>query len=127
VPIEIIPGVFYPAYRLMIIVVRAGGRRVALSCRDAHRVGMLIRAGAFQPGDDRQSLSHQAAGSHGPVVWGGFPARSGAGGLAGLMQAPILTVQIAWARTSSSWPFVIIVIAASARSARLHGRDLCPA
>ncbi len=94
VPIQIMPGVFYPSYRffLYVVVMRT-------------RLGMLIRAGAS---------NREMIGALGINIKLLYPLVFGLGaalaGLAGLMQAPILTVQIGMGENILILAFVIIVI-----------------
>src|SRR2546423_4903497 len=89
VPVQIIPGVFYPAYRLSIIVVALAVAALLYLVVMRTRIRMLVRAGASDPrmigavGIDLKLLF--------TLVFGLGAALAG---LAGLMQAPILTVQI---------------------------------
>jgi len=104
-PIRILPGVYYPAYRLGIIVVSllVAGFLYVLVMRT--RIGMLIRAGAS---------NREMAGALGVNIKLLFTVVFGLGaalaGLAGLMQAPILTVQIGMGENILILAFVIIVI-----------------
>src|SRR6201990_3530919 len=105
VPVEIIPGVYYPAYRLAIILVALAVALMLYLVVMRTRVGMLIRAGAS---------NREMIGALGinikllyPLVFG---LGSALAGLAGLMQAPILTVQIGMGENILILAFVIIVI-----------------
>src|SRR6266550_157518 len=80
VPIAILPGIYYPAYRLAIIVVALVVALMLYLVVMRTRIGMLIGLGAALAG------------------------------LAGLMQAPILTVQIGMGENILILAFVIIVI-----------------
>src|SRR6202050_525527 len=89
VPIEIMPGVFYPSYRLAIIAVSLLVAAFLYIIVMRTRGGMLIRAGA----------SHrEMIGALGINIKLLFTLVFGLGaalaGLAGLMQAPVLTVQL---------------------------------
>ncbi|QND72885.1 branched-chain amino acid ABC transporter permease [Tardiphaga robiniae] len=104
-PIEVLPGLQYSAYRLAIIVVSllVAGFLYLLIMRT--RIGMLIRAGA----SDREMI-----GALGVDIKLLFTLVFGLGaalaGLAGLMQAPILTVQIGMGENILILAFVVIVI-----------------
>ena len=103
--VEILPGVQYSAYRLAIIVVTmavAGGLYLLVM---RTRIGMLIRAGAS---------NREMVGALGVNIKLLFTLVFGIGaalaGLAGLMQAPILTVQIGMGENILILAFVITVI-----------------
>ncbi|RDV03735.1 branched-chain amino acid ABC transporter permease [Undibacter mobilis] len=104
-PIEIVPGVQYSAYRLSIIVVSlivAGGLYVLVM---RTRIGMLIRAGA----SNREMVG--ALGVNIQLLYTlVFGLGAALAGLAGLMQAPILTVQIGMGENILILAFVITVI-----------------
>jgi branched-chain amino acid transport system permease protein len=103
--IEIIPGIYYPAYRLAIIVVAL---TVAISLYVLvmrTRVGMLIRAGA----SDREMVG--ALGINIKLLYTLiFGIGAALAGLAGLMQAPILTAQIGMGENILIVAFVVIII-----------------
>src|SRR5215831_3668266 len=87
--VEVLPGVFYPVYRL---VMRT-------------RVGMLIRAGA----SDREMVG--ALGVNIKLLYTlVFGLGAALAGFAGLMQAPILTVQIGMGENILILAFVVIII-----------------
>jgi branched-chain amino acid transport system permease protein len=104
-PLEIVPGIYYPTYRLAIIVVAL---LVALSLYlmvMRTRLGMLIRAGA----SNREMVS--ALGVDIKLLYTlVFGLGAALAGLAGLMQAPILTVQIGMGENVLILAFVVIVI-----------------
>src|SRR3979411_2504960 len=112
------PGVYYPAYRLSIIVAALAVAALLYIVVMRTRLGMLIRAGAS---------NRQMTGGLGitikllfPLVFGLGPALAG---LAGLMQAPILTVQIGMGENILILAFVIIVIGGiGSLPARLRSR-----
>lgn len=104
-PIEVLPGVQYSAYRFSIIVVSlivAAGLYVLVM---RTRIGMLIRAGAS---------NREMVGALGVNIQFLYTLVFGLGaalaGLAGLMQAPILTVQIGMGENILILAFVITVI-----------------
>ncbi|HYM31031.1 MAG TPA: branched-chain amino acid ABC transporter permease [Candidatus Cybelea sp.] len=105
VPVEVLPGVQYPVYRLVIILVSLAVAAFLYVFLSRTRIGMLIRAGASNRemvgalGVDIQLLS--------TLVFGVGAALAG---LAGLMQAPILTVQIGMGENILILAFVVIVI-----------------
>jgi branched-chain amino acid transport system permease protein len=101
VPVQIVPGVFYPAYRLSIIVVALAVAALLYIVVMRTRIGMLIRAGAS---------NREMIGALGINIKLLFTLVFGLAGLAGLMQAPILTVQIGMGENILILAFVIIVI-----------------
>ncbi len=104
-PIQILPGVQYSAYRFSIIVVSlivAAGLYVLVM---RTRIGMLIRAGA----SNREMVG--ALGVNIQLLYTlVFGLGAALAGLAGLMQAPILTVQIGMGENILILAFVITVI-----------------
>ena len=105
VPIQIVPGVFYPAYRLAIIVVALAVALMLYVVVMRTRLGMLIRAGA----SNREMIG--ALGINIKLLYTlVFGLGAALAGLAGLMQAPILTVQIGMGENILILAFVIIVI-----------------
>src|SRR5882757_8407307 len=102
---EILPGVFYPVYRFAIIVAALVVALLLYIVVMRTRVGMLIRAGAS---------NREMVGALGINIKLLFTLVFGLGaalaGLAGLMQAPILTVQIGMGENILILAFVIIVI-----------------
>src|SRR5258705_465795 len=105
VPIAILPGVFYPAYRLAIIVVALAVALMLYIVVMRTRIGMLIRAGA----SNREMIG--ALGINIKLLYTlVFGLGAALAGLAGMMQAPILTVQIGMGENILILAFVIIVI-----------------
>lgn len=103
--VEIIPGVPYPAYRLLIIGV---GLTVALAVRQlivGTRIGMLIRAGAT----DREMV-----GALGVAVNRLFTRVFAIGamlaGLAGAMAGPLLAIEVGMGEHILILTFVVIII-----------------
>ena len=84
-------GIYYPAYRLLIILVSLLVALFLYVVVMRTRLGMLIRAGAS---------NREMAGALGAAL----------AGLAGLMHAPILTVQIGMGENILILAFVVIVI-----------------
>jgi branched-chain amino acid transport system permease protein len=104
-PLELMPGVFYPAYRLAIIVVALVVAVTLYVLVMRTRLGMLIRAGA----SNREMVS--ALGIDIRLLYTlVFGLGAALAGLAGLMQAPILTVQIGMGENILILAFVVIVI-----------------
>jgi branched-chain amino acid transport system permease protein len=103
--LEILPGIQYPAYRLAIIVVAMAVAAFLYVLVMRTRIGMLIRAGAS---------NREMVGALGVNIKLLFTVIFGLGaalaGLAGLIQAPILTVQIGMGESILILAFVITVI-----------------
>jgi branched-chain amino acid transport system permease protein len=103
--VELLPGIYYPVYRLMIILVSllvAGGLYMMVM---QTRLGMLIRAGA----SNREMIG--ALGINIKLLYTlVFGLGAALAGLAGMMQAPILTVQIGMGENILILAFVVIVI-----------------
>jgi branched-chain amino acid transport system permease protein len=104
-PVEILPGISYSAYKLSIIVVTLMIAAFLYILVMRTRIGMLIRAGAS---------NREMVGALGVNIKLLFTLVFGIGaalaGLAGLMQAPILTVQIGMGENILILAFVITVI-----------------
>src|SRR5260370_1899648 len=99
------PGVFYPSYRLAIIVVSLLVAAFLYVVVMRTRLGMLIRAGA----SNREMIG--ALGINIKLLYTlVFGLGAALAGLAGLMQAPILTVQIGMRENILILAFVIILI-----------------
>jgi len=102
---EILPGLYYPTYRIAILVVTLAVALFLYMLVMRTRVGMLIRAGA----SNREMVG--ALGINikllNTLVFGLGAALAG---LAGLMQAPILTVQIGMGENILILAFVVIII-----------------
>ncbi len=103
--LDILPGIQYSAYRLAIIVVTLAVAAFLYVLVMRTRVGMLIRAGAT----NREMVS--ALGVNIKVLYTLiFGLGASLAGLAGLIQAPILTVQIGMGENILILAFVITVI-----------------
>jgi branched-chain amino acid transport system permease protein len=104
-PVPILPGISYSAYRLSMIVVTLAVAAFLYVLVMRTRIGMLIRAGAS---------NREMVGALGVNIKLLFTLVFGLGaalaGLAGLMQAPILTVQIGMGENIIILAFVITVI-----------------
>jgi branched-chain amino acid transport system permease protein len=104
-PVTILPGIQYSGYRLAIIVVTLAVAAFLYVLVMRTRIGMLIRAGAS---------NREMIGALGINIRLLFTLVFGLGaalaGLAGLMQAPILTVQIGMGENILILAFVVIVI-----------------
>src|SRR6202051_3803326 len=104
-PIQIMPGVVYPSYRLAIIVVSLAVAAFLYVLVMRTRIGMLIRAGA----SNREMVG--ALGVNIKLLYTlVFGLGAAVAGLAGLMQAPILTVQIGMGENILILAFVVIII-----------------
>ncbi|MEA2975416.1 MAG: branched-chain amino acid transport system permease protein [Alphaproteobacteria bacterium] len=104
-PIEILPGVYYPSYRLGIIAVSLAVALFLYLLVMRTRLGMLIRAGA----SNREMIG--ALGINIKLLYTiVFGLGAALAGLAGMMQAPILTVQTGMGENILILAFVIIVI-----------------
>src|SRR5437588_1372786 len=105
VPVAILPGIYYPAYRLAIIVVALAVALLLYIVVMRTRLGMLIRAGA----SNREMVG--ALGINIKLLYTFvFGLGAALAGFAGLMQAPILTVQIGMGENILIIAFVVIVI-----------------
>ena len=103
--VQILPGLYYPVYRLLIILVTLAVAALLYVVVMRTRLGMLIRAGA---------VNRNMVGALGvnikllyTLVFGFGAALAG---FAGVMQAPILTVQIGMGENILILAFVVIVI-----------------
>jgi len=103
--VQIIPGVYYPLYRLVIIVAALAVAAFLYALVMRTRLGMLIRAGAS---------NREMAGALGVNIKLLYTLVFGLGaalaGFAGVMQAPILTVQIGMGENILILAFVVIII-----------------
>ena len=104
-PLELVPGLYYPTYRFAIIIVTLAVAVFLYVFVMRTRVGMLVRAGAS---------NREMVGALGINIKLLFTLVFGLGaalaGLAGLMQAPILTVQIGMGENILILAFVVIII-----------------
>ena len=103
--VQILPGVYYPLYRSVIIVVALFVAIFLYVLIMRTRIGMLIRAGA----SNREMVG--ALGINIKLLYTFvFGLGAALAGLAGLMQAPILTVQIGMGENILILAFVVIII-----------------
>ena len=103
--VQVIPGVYYPLYRIVIILVTLAVAALLYVVVMRTRLGMLIRAGA----SNREMVG--ALGVNIKLLYTlvfGFGAALA--GLAGLMQAPIRIVQIGMGEDILIPAFVVIII-----------------
>jgi len=103
--VQVLPGIYYPVYRLVIIAVTLAVAALLYFMVMRTRLGMLIRAGAS---------NREMAGALGVNIKLLYTLVFGLGaalaGFAGLMQAPILTVQIGMGENILILAFVVIII-----------------
>jgi branched-chain amino acid transport system permease protein len=103
--IEVVPGLFYPLYRLVIIAVTLAVAVLIYFLIMRTRLGMLIRAGA----SNREMVG--ALGVNIKLLYTlVFGLGAALAGFAGLMQAPILTVQIGMGENILIVAFVVVTI-----------------
>ncbi len=103
--VQVLPGVYYPAFRLVIIVATLVVALLLYILVMRTRVGMLIRAGA----SNREMVG--ALGVNIKLLYTlVFGLGAALAGFAGLMQAPILTVQIGMGENILILAFVVIII-----------------
>jgi branched-chain amino acid transport system permease protein len=103
--VQIIPGIYYPLYRLVIILVTLAVTALLYILVMRTRLGMLIRAGA----SNREMVG--ALGVNIKLLYTlVFGLGAALAGFAGLMQAPILTVQIGMGENVLILALVVIVI-----------------
>jgi branched-chain amino acid transport system permease protein len=103
--VQIIPGVYYPLYRIVIIVATLAVAALLYLLVMRTRLGMLIRAGA----SNREMVG--ALGINIRLLYTlVFGLGAALAGFAGVMQAPILTVQIGMGENILILAFVVIII-----------------
>jgi branched-chain amino acid transport system permease protein len=103
--VQVLPGVYYPLYRLVIILATLAVALLLYILVMRTRIGMLIRAGA----SNREMVG--ALGVNIKLLYTFvFGLGAALAGFAGLMQAPILTVQIGMGENILILAFVVIII-----------------
>jgi branched-chain amino acid transport system permease protein len=103
--VQLLPGLYYPLYRLVIILVALAVAAILYFTVMRTRLGMLIRAGA----SNREMVG--ALGVNIKLLYTlVFGLGAALAGFAGLMQAPILTVQIGMGENILILAFVVIII-----------------
>ena len=103
--VQVLPGVYYPLYRLVIILATLLVALLLYILVMRTRIGMLIRAGA----SNREMVG--ALGINIKLLYTlVFGLGAALAGFAGLMQAPILTVQIGMGENILILAFVVIII-----------------
>ncbi|MBV8242944.1 MAG: branched-chain amino acid ABC transporter permease [Hyphomicrobiales bacterium] len=104
-PIEVLPGLFYPTYRIAIILTALLVALFLYVLVMRTRLGMLIRAGA-----SNREMTGALGVNINLLYTFVFGLGAALAGLAGLMQAPILTVQIGMGENILILAFVVIII-----------------
>src|SRR6201982_666872 len=103
--VEVLPGVYYPLYRLVIILATLAVALLLYALVMRTRIGMLIRAGAS---------NREMAGALGVNIKLLYTLVFGLGaalaGFAGMMQAPLSFVQIGMGENILILAFVVIII-----------------
>ena len=103
--VQVLPGVYYPLYRLVIILATLVVALLLYILVMWTRIGMLIRAGA----SNREMVG--ALGVNIKLLYTlVFGLGAALAGFAGMMQAPILTVQIGMGENILILAFVVIII-----------------
>jgi branched-chain amino acid transport system permease protein len=103
--VQIVPGLYYPLYRLVIIAITLVVALLLYFVIMRTRLGMLIRAGA----SNREMVG--ALGINIKLLYTlVFGLGAALAGFAGLMQAPILTVQIGMGENILIAAFVVVTI-----------------
>jgi len=103
--VQVLPGVYYPVFRLVIIAATLVVALLLYVLVMRTRIGMLIRAGA----SNREMVG--ALGVNIKLLYTlVFGLGAALAGFAGLMQAPILTVQIGMGENILILAFVVIII-----------------
>ena len=103
--VQVLPGLYYPVYRLVIIGVTIAVALLIYVFVMRTRLGMLIRAGA----SNREMVG--ALGVNIKLLYTlVFGLGAALAGLAGLMQAPILTVQIGMGENILILAFLVVTI-----------------
>jgi branched-chain amino acid transport system permease protein len=104
-PVELLPGMFYPAYRLLIIGVGAAVAALLYVLVARTRVGMLVRAGAS---------NREMALAMGVDIRRLFTLLFGVGAglcaVAGALLGPLLAVQVGMGENILILAFVVVVI-----------------
>ena len=103
--VQVLPGIYYPLYRVVIILTTLAVAALLYALVMRTRIGMLIRAGA----SNREMVG--ALGVNIKLLYTlVFGLGAALAGFAGLMQAPILTVQIGMGENILILAFVVIII-----------------
>jgi branched-chain amino acid transport system permease protein len=103
--VQIVPGLYYPLYRIVIVLATLAVAALLYFVVMRTRLGMLIRAGA----SNREMVG--ALGINIKLLYTlVFGLGATLAGFAGIMQAPILTVQIGMGENILILAFVVIII-----------------
>ncbi len=103
--VEVLPGVYYPLYRLVIILATLTVALLLYALVMRTRIGMLIRAGA----SNREMVG--ALGVNIKLLYTlVFGLGAALAGFAGMMQAPLAFVQIGMGQNILILAFVVIII-----------------
>ncbi len=103
--VEVLPGVYYPLYRLVIILATLAVALLLYALVMRTRIGMLIRAGA----SNREMVG--ALGVNIKLLYTlVFGLGAALAGFAGMMQAPLAFVQIGMGENILILAFVVIII-----------------
>jgi branched-chain amino acid transport system permease protein len=103
--VHVLPGVYYPIYRLVIILAALAVAGLLYLVIMRTRLGMLVRAGA----SNREMVG--ALGINIKLLYTlVFGVGAALAAFAGVMQAPILTVQIGMGENILILAFVVIII-----------------
>jgi branched-chain amino acid transport system permease protein len=103
--VQILPGLYYPAYRIVIIATSLAVALFLYVLVMRTRLGMLIRAGA-----SNREMTGALGVNINLLYTMVFGLGAALAGLAGLMQAPIQTVQIGMGENILILAFVVIII-----------------
>jgi branched-chain amino acid transport system permease protein len=104
-PVEILPGLHYPAYRLLIIGVGVGVAALLYVLVAKTRLGMRVRAGA-----SNREMALAMGVDIRTLFTGVFGAGAALCALAGAMLSPLLAVQVGMGENILIIAFVVIVI-----------------
>ena len=103
--ITILPGLTYPAWRLVILITGLSIAALMALCVARTRIGMWIRASASNP-----SMA-AAMGVNLPILFSGvFASGAALAGLAGILTAPLITVRSGMGDDILILAFVVIVV-----------------
>ena len=103
--VQVVPGIFYPLYRVVIILVTLAVAALLYAVVMRTRIGMLIRAGA----SNREMVG--ALGVNIKLLYTlVFGMGAALAGFAGMMQAPLAFVQIGMGENILILAFVVIII-----------------
>jgi branched-chain amino acid transport system permease protein len=104
-PVELLPGLLYPAYRLLILAVGFGLALLLYVLVQRTRLGALVRAGA-----SNRAMSGAMGVNVARLFTGVFAIGAGLCAVAGGLLGPLLAVQVGMGENILILAFVIIVI-----------------